>query len=209
MRGETDEPHGLAARLRRYVDGSLGRVFSERTTADLDRPFVVFNVEGLEEELRSLATYVVADHVWRAVRREPKPRVLLIDEAWSLMRHAEGARFLAQMARRARKRWLGLTTVTQEVEDFLASPEGHTVLANSSVQMLMRQDSSAAGLVAETFGLSPGEREFVTSSRRGQGLLLAHGNRVALGIEASDLEASLATTAPAELAAGGRGMEVA
>lgn len=113
------------------------------------------------------------------------------------------------MARRARKRWLGLTTVTQEVEDFLASPEGHTVLANSSVQMLMRQDSSAAGLVAETFGLSPGEREFVTSSRRGQGLLLAHGNRVALGIEASDLEASLATTAPAELAAGGRGMEVA
>ncbi len=117
-----------------------------------------------------------------------------------------GARFAAQMARRARKRWLGLTTVTQEVEDFLASPEGHTVLANSSVQMLMRQESSAAGLVAE---LSSGEREFVTSSRRGQGLLLAHGNRVALGIEASGLEASLATTDPAELAAGGRGMEVA
>ena len=138
LQGAGDE-HGLAGRLERYVSGSLGRVFSERTTASLDRPFVVFNVEGLEEELRPLATYLIADHIWGRVKRDPKPRVLLIDEAWSLMRYPEGARFLAQLARRARKRWLGLTTVTQDVEDFLASPEGHTVLANSSVQLLMRQ----------------------------------------------------------------------
>ncbi|MEZ4503153.1 MAG: ATP-binding protein [Dehalococcoidia bacterium] len=193
---ERGEDHGLTDRLERYVDGSLGRVFSERTTAALDRPFVVFNVRDLEEELRPLATYLIADHVWQRVRRDPKPRVLLIDEAWSLMRYPEGARFLAQMARQARKRWLGLTTVTQDVEDFLASPEGHTVLANSSVQLLMRQDSSTIGIVAETFGLSSGEREFLLSCRKGEGLFLARGNHIALQVEASPLEDALSRTDP-------------
>ena len=126
--------------------------------------------------------------------------MLLIDEAWSLMRYPEGARFLAQMVRQARKRWLGLTTVTQDVEDFLASPEGHTVLANSSVQLLMRQDSSTVGLVTETFGLSSGERAFLLACRKGEGLFLARGNHIALKVEASSLEHALATTDPAELA---------
>ena len=195
------EPHGLADRLGRYVDGSLGRVFSEQTSAELDRPFTVFNVRDLEEELRPLATYLIADWVWREVRRDPRPRVLLIDEAWSLMRYPEGARLLAQLARQARKRWLGLTTVTQDVEDFLGSPEGHTVLANSSVQLLMRQDSSTIGLVDETFGLSSGERAFLLSCRKGEGLFLAKGNHIALRVEASPLEHEAATTDPAELAA--------
>ena len=195
------EPYGLADRLERYVYGSLGRVFSEQTTVALDRPFVVFNVRDLEEELRPLATYLIADHVWREVRRAPRPRVLLIDEAWSLMRYPEGARFLAQMARQARKHWLGLTTVTQDVEDFLASPEGHTVLANSSVQLLMRQDSSTIGLVEQTFGLSAGERAFLLSCRKGEGLFMAGGNHIALRVESSPLEDELSTTNPAELAA--------
>ena len=206
LRGLGD-PHGLAAGLERYVSGSLGRIFSEGTTAELEGPFVVLDVEGLEEELRPLATYAVADHVWRAVRREPRPRVLLIDEAWSLMRRPEGAAFLGQMARRARKRWLGLTTVTQDVEDFLGSPDGHAVLANSSQQLLMRQDASAANLVSETFGLSPRERDFVRSCGRGEGLLLASGRRVALRVEASPYEHELATTDPAELSARAGGGE--
>ena len=198
---ESNEPLGLANRLERYVDGSLGHVFSERTTANLDRPFVVFNVRDLEEELRPLATYLIADHVWGQVRRNPKPRVLLIDEAWSLMRYPEGARFLAQLARQARKRWLGLTTVTQDVEDFLASPEGHTVLANSSVQLLMRQDASTIATVAETFGLSAGERAFLLSCRRGEALFLARGNHIALKVEASPEEDTLAQSDPGFLAA--------
>ncbi len=197
---ESGEPHGLADRLARYVDGSLGRVFSERTTARLDRPFVVFNVRELEEELRPLAMYLIADHVWREVRARPRPRVLLIDEAWSLMRYREGARFLAQLARQARKRWLGLTTVTQDVEDFLHSPEGHTVLANSSVQLLLRQDSSTIGIVAETFGLSAGEREFLLSCRRGEALFLAKGNHIALSVEASELEDGYCRSDPQYLA---------
>ncbi len=162
-------------------------------------------MRDLEEELRPLATYLIADHVWRQVRRDPRPRVLLIDEAWSLMRYPEGARFLSQMARQARKRWLGLTTVTQDVEDFLGSPEGHTVLANSSVQLLMRQDSSTVDVVGETFGLSSGEREFLLGCRKGEGLFLTRGNHIALRVEASPLEHALATTDPSELAAAREG----
>ncbi|MPZ99102.1 MAG: conjugal transfer protein TraC [Dehalococcoidia bacterium] len=196
----SDEPYGLADRLARYVGGSLGHVFSERTSASLDRPFVVFNIRDLEEELRPVATYLIADHVWREVTRDPRPRVLLIDEAWSLMRYPEGARFLGEMARRARKRWLGVTTVTQDVQDFLGSAAGHTVLANSSVQLLMRQDSSTVGIVEETFGLSRGEREFLLGCSKGEGLFLARGNHIALRVEASPLEHALSTTSPEFLA---------
>jgi len=194
------DPHGLADRLERYVDGSLGRVFSSPTSVDLDRPFVVFNVRDLEPELRPLGVYLIADYIWRQVRASRKPRMLLIDEAWSLMQHEEGARFLSSMARQARKHYLGLTTVTQDVEDFLATSEGHTVLANSSVQLLMRQDSSTIDVVAQTFRLSSGEREFLLSCRKGEGLFFARGNHIALRVEASPMEHALATTDPAELA---------
>jgi type IV secretory pathway VirB4 component len=196
---EQSDPHGLADRLERYVDGSLGRVFSSPTSVDLDRPFVVFNVRDLEPELRPLGVYLIADYIWRQVRASRKPRMLLIDEAWSLMQHEEGARFLSSMARQARKHYLGLTTVTQDVEDFLATPEGHTVLANSSVQLLMRQDSSTIDVVAQTFRLSSGEREFLLSCRKGEGLFFARGNHIALRVEASPMEHALATTDPAEL----------
>ncbi len=196
---EEDDPLGLADRLERFVDGSLGTIFSSPTSVDLDRQFVVFNIRDLEPELRPLGVYLIADHIWREVRRSQRPRMLLIDEAWSLMQHEEGARFLSSMARQARKYGLGLTTVTQDVEDFLATPQGHTVLANSSVQLLMRQDSSTIDAVAHTFRLSSGEREFLLACRKGEGLFFASGNHIALRVEASPLEHRLATTDPAEL----------
>lgn len=198
LRREGDS-YGLADRLERYVDGSLGRVFSSPTSVDLDRPFVVFNVRDLEPELRPLGVYLIADYIWRKVRGSRRPRMLLIDEAWALMQHEEGARFLSSMARQARKHYLGLATVTQDVEDFLATPEGHTVLANSSVQLLMRQDSSTIDMVAQTFRLSSGEREFLLSCRKGEGLFFARGNHIALRVEASPMEHAMATTDPAEL----------
>jgi conjugal transfer ATP-binding protein TraC len=196
---EQGDGHGLADRLERYVDGSLGQVFSSPTSVDLDRPFVVFNVRDLDADLRPLGVYLIADYIWRQVRTTRRPRMLLIDEAWSLMQHAEGARFLSSMARQARKYYLGLTTVTQDVEDFLATPEGHTVLANSSVQLLMRQDSSTIDAVSQTFRLSAGEREFLLACRKGEGLFFAQGNHIALRVEASPMEHSLVTTDPAEL----------
>jgi len=194
------DQYGLADRLERYVDGSLGQVFSSPTSVDLDRSFVVFNLRELESELRPLGVYLIADHIWRHIRASRRPRMLLIDEAWSLMQHEEGASFLASMARQARKHYLGLTTVTQDVQDFLGAPEGHTVLANSSVQLLMRQDSSTIDLVTQAFRLSAGEREFLLSCRKGEGLFLARGNHIALRVEASPMEHDLATTDPAELA---------
>ncbi|MPZ49764.1 MAG: conjugal transfer protein TraC [Dehalococcoidia bacterium] len=197
---EQGDALGLADRLERYVDGSLGQVFSSPTSVDLDRPFVVFNVRDLEPDLRPLGVYLIADYIWRQVRRTRRPRMLLIDEAWSLMQHEEGARFLSSMSRQARKYYLGLTTVTQDVEDFLATPEGHTVLANSSVQLLMRQDSSTIDAVSQTFRLSAGEREFLLSCHKGEGLFFARGNHIALRVDASPLEHSLVTTDPAELA---------
>ena len=112
---EGDDPLGLADRLERFVEGSLGNVFSSPTSVDLDRPFVVFNIRDLEPELRPLGVYLIADHIWREVRRNRRPRMLLIDEAWSLMQHEEGARFLSSMARQARKYYLRLTTVTQDL----------------------------------------------------------------------------------------------
>lgn len=193
------DPHGLADRLARYVDGSLGRVFSSPTSVDLDRPFVVFGIRDLEPELRPLGIYLIAGHIWRQVRASRRPRMLLIDEAWSLVQHEEGARFLAAMARQARKHYLGLTTVTQDVGDFLATPEGHTVLANSSVQLLMRQDASTIAAVTSTFHLSAGERQFVLSCGKGEGLLFARGDHIALRVVASPQEHALATTDPAEL----------
>jgi len=193
------DPYGLADRLERYVDGSLGQVFSSPTSVDLDRPFVVFNVRDLEPELRPLGVYLIADYIWRQVRAARRPRMLLIDEAWSLVQHEEGARFLSSMARQARKHYLGLTTVTQDVEDFLHAAEGHTVLANSSVQLLMRQDSSTIDVVNQTFRLSAGEREFLLSCRKGEGLFFSRGNHIALRVEASPMEHALATTDPAEL----------
>jgi type IV secretory pathway VirB4 component len=196
---EQGDSQGLADRLERYVDGSLGQVFSSPTSVDLDRPFVVFNVRDLDADLRPLGVYLIADYIWRQVRTRRRPRMLLIDEAWSLMQHAEGARFLSSMARQARKYYLGLTTVTQDVEDFLATPEGHTVLANSSVQLLMRQDSSTIDAVSQTFRLSAGEREFLLACRKGEGLFFAQGNHIALRVEASPMEHSLVTTDPAEL----------
>jgi hypothetical protein len=160
-------------------------VFSSPTSVNLDRPFVVFGVRDLEPELRPLGVYLIAEYLWREVRRRRVPRMLLIDEAWQLVQHEEGARFLAAMARQARKYYLGLTTVTQDVGDFLATPEGHTVLANSSAQLLMRQDASSIDVVAQTFRLSAGEREFLLGCGKGEGLFFAGGNHIALRIVAS------------------------
>ncbi len=196
---EQGDQYSLADRLQRYVDGSLGQVFSSQTSVDLDRPFVVFNVRDLDPDLRPIGIFLIADYIWSQVRRNRRPRMLLIDEAWSLMQHEEGAKFLASMARRARKYYLGLTTVTQDVEDFLATPEGHTVLANSSVQILMRQDSSTIDVVSQTFRLSSGEREFLLACQKGEALFFARGNHIALRVEASPMEHALATTDPAEL----------
>ena len=192
---------GLAARLQRYVRGSLaGGLFAGQTNVSLNRRLVVFNIQTLEEELRPVAMHVIANFVWNRVRRERRPRLLVIDEAWSLLRYAEGGEFVSGMARRARKYYLGLVTITQDVADFLRSDSGRAVLVNAGMKLLLKQDATTVEAVAEAFQLTPDERQYVLGANKGEGLLFARGARLPLTIEASPAEHRLATTAPRELA---------
>jgi conjugal transfer ATP-binding protein TraC len=196
-----DVAAGLAARLHRYVGGSLaGGLFAGPTNVALNRRLVVFNIQRLEEELRPLATHLIANFVWNRVRAERRPRLLVIDEAWSLLRYAEGGAFVSGMARRARKYYLGLVTITQDAADFLRSDAGRAVLVNAAMKLLLKQDPTTVDTVAEAFQLTPAERQHLLGAGKGEGLLFARGARMALTIEASPAEHRLATTAPRELA---------
>jgi conjugal transfer ATP-binding protein TraC len=196
-----DVAAGLAARLRRYVSGSLaGGLFAGPTNVALSRRLVVFNLQMLEEELRPLAMHLIANFVWNRVRRERRPRLLVIDEAWSLLRYPEGGAFISGMARRARKYYLGLVTITQDAADFLRSDHGRAVLVNAAMKLLLKQDSTTVDAIADAFELTSEERQYLLGANKGEGLLFARGGRLALTIEASPAEHRLATTAPRELA---------
>ena len=194
---------GLADRLHRWVEGSLARMFSAPTNVRLESPFVVFNIRDMDAELKPIGLALITDSVWTRMRRERGrvPRLFFIDEAWTLMQFPEGGRFLSALARRARKYYLGLVTITQDVQDFLNSEWGQTVLAQSAIKLLMKQDPSTIEGVGRVFHLSQGERQFLLGSNKGEGLLFARGSHVALRVEASPKEHALATTNPRELAA--------
>lgn len=202
LRSMHDEGAGrLALRLQRYVTGSLGAgVFAGQTNVELNRRLVVFNIQALEEELRPLAMHVIASFVWGRIRRERKPRLLVIDEAWSLLRYPAGGAFVSDMARRARKYYLGLVTITQDAADFLRSEHGRAVLVNSAMKLLLKQDGTTVDPIADAFGLTSAERQYLLGARKGEGLLFARGARVQLSVEGSSMEHALATTAPRELA---------
>jgi type IV secretory pathway VirB4 component len=196
-----DVAAGLATRLHRYVGGSLaGGLLGGPTNVALNRRLVVFNIQMLEEELRPVAMHLIANFVWNRVRRERRPRLLVIDEAWSLLRYAEGGDFVSGMARRARKYYLGLVTITQDVADFLRSEHGRAVLVNAAMKLLLKQDATTVDAVSDAFQLSTEERQYLLGANKGEGLLFARGARLALSIEASPAEHRLATTAPRELA---------
>ncbi len=195
-----DVAAGLATRLRRYVDGSLAGLFAGPTNVALDRRLAVFNLQALEPELRPVGVHLITSFVWNQVRRRRTPRLLVVDEAWSLMQYAEGGAFLAAMARRARKYWLGLVCISQDVADFLGCDQGRTVLGNAAMKLLLKQDSTTIDPVAAAMRVSDEERRFLLAAGKGEGLFFARGAHVALTIEASPAEHRLATTAPRELA---------
>ncbi|MDE3076782.1 MAG: ATP-binding protein, partial [Chloroflexota bacterium] len=190
---------GLAIRLQRYVDGSLAGLFAGPTNVALNRRLVVFNIQSLEPELRAVGIHLITNYIWNQVRRSRKPRLLVVDEAWTLMQYGEGGAFLSSLARRARKYYLGLMTVTQDVADFLASEHGRTVLTNAAVKLLMKQDSATIEPVVSAFQLTPEERQVLLAADKGEGIFFARGGHLALKVEASPAEHRLATTAPQEL----------
>jgi conjugal transfer ATP-binding protein TraC len=198
---DNDVARGLALRLHRFVGGSLaGGLLGGPTNIALNRRLVVFNIQMLEDELRPVAMHLIANFVWNRVRRERRPRLLVIDEAWSLLRYAEGGDFVSGMARRARKYYLGLVTITQDVADFVRSEHGRAVLVNAAMKLLLKQDATTLETVADAFQLSLEERQYLLGANKGEGLLFARGARLAISIEASPAEHRLATTAPRELA---------
>lgn len=198
---ESNEAANLAARLEKFVKGSFRGIFDQKSNFDLNNHFTVFSVKELEEGLRPIAMFVILDFIWTRVKRELKRRILIVDEAWYFMKHGDSASFLHSMAKRARKYYLGITTITQDVEDFLNSEWGRSIVTNSSIQLLMKQSSAAVPKLSEVFFLSEGEKRLLLSADVGEGLFFAGQNHVAIRIIASDTEYELITTNPQEILA--------
>ncbi|TMQ92032.1 conjugal transfer protein TraC [Actinomadura soli] len=201
----SSHPEGVAIadRLSPYVVGSYKDLFASATTTRPDGHLLVFSLRDLPEEVKSVGVLLALDAIWRKVANpdDRRPRLVIVDEAWMLMKEAEGARFLYRLAKSARKHWAGLTVVTQDAADLLASDLGRAVVANSATQILLRQAPQAVAAVGEAFGLSEGERAFLLSAERGEGLLCGGnaGDRAAFAAISSPAEHKAVTTDPAEL----------
>lgn len=198
---EEPEAKGLADRLEKYVRGSAKGLFDQKTNVDIANTFTVFGIRDLEESVRPIGMFLVLDYIWTRIRRDRKKRILIVDEAWFLMRHPDSANFLHSIAKRGRKYYLGLTTVTQDVEDFLATDKGKVVVTNSSIQILMKQSPTAIDRLVEVFYLSEGEKNLLLSCNIGEGIFFAGESHVAMQVIASLNEHQLITTNPAELEA--------
>jgi conjugal transfer ATP-binding protein TraC len=189
---------GLATRLRKYTTGTFAGIFSEQSNVQIDNPFLVFNIRDLEDELRPVAMYITLNYIWNKVKADKRRRILVVDEAWQLMKYDDSANFMFSLAKRARKYALGLTTISQDVEDFLSSKMGRAVVANSSLQLLLKQAPSAVDLIGETFKLTAEEKSRLTQFPVGEGLFFAGSNHVIMRILASQTEAELISTTPVQ-----------
>jgi type IV secretory pathway VirB4 component len=192
----------LAERLAPYATGSHSRLFAPGESARGSADFVCYSLRGLPERLEPPALFLCLDAIWRSLDGPPRRRCVLVDEAWLLMREPVGAHFLFRLAKSARKRWCGLTTVTQDAGDLLSSELGQAVVSNAATQLLLRQAPQALDRVGDAFHLSDGERRHLLTCAPGQGLLLVGEERTPLRVVASASEHALVTTNPAELAAG-------
>lgn len=196
-----DEPESknLAARLERYVKGSLAGIFNQRTNVNLDNPFTVFSVRNLEDVLRPIAYYVILDFIWTKIKMKLKKRLLVVDEAWYLMTHPDSAYFMYSIAKRARKYYLGLTTISQDVSDFLNSDQGQVIVTNAAIKILLKQSPSSIDKLSDVFHLSEGEKRLLLSVGVGEGLFFAGNNHVAMKVVASQTEDKIITTNPEQL----------
>ncbi len=193
------EAHGLARRMEKYIIGSGAGVFNEATNFEINNPFTVFSIRDLQDELKPLAMYLMLDFIWTKIRKEKKRRLLIVDEAWYMMQDPESAKFMYSIAKRARKYYLGLSTITQDVADFLNNDMGRAIITNSSMQILMKQSPTAVDLLQNVFGLSDGERSFLLSCEKGQGLFFAGSNHVGIQVLSSQAENEIITSDPKEL----------
>ncbi len=186
----------LAQRLRKYTTGTFAGIFSQQSNIDINNNMVVFNIRDLEDELRPVAMYIVLSHIWNITRSQQKKRMLIVDEAWQLMKYDDSANFMFSLAKRARKYALALTTITQDVEDFMGSKMGRAIVANASMQLLLKQSSSAVDVLGDVFKLTEEERKRLANFPVGQGLFFAGQNHVHIQVIASQTETQLISTTP-------------
>ncbi len=191
----------LAQRLRKYTEGTWSGFINQPTNVDVNKKLVVFSVRDMEDELRPIAIYLIIHHVWNVVRAVLKKRLLVVDEAWWLMKSEDGASFLFGIAKRCRKYYLGLATITQDVGDFLNSPYGKAIITNSSIQMLLKQSPATVDLLQQTFNLTDEEKFLMLESDVGEGIFFAGLKHVAIKILASYTEDQIITSDPAQLLA--------
>ncbi|MEK7171718.1 MAG: DUF87 domain-containing protein [Patescibacteria group bacterium] len=189
----------LAQRLQKFTTGTYGGIFNKPTNVNLESGLMVFCIRDLEDALRPIAMYVILNYIWTRIRTELKRRILIVDEAWSIMQHEDSAKFLFGLVKRARKYYLGVTTITQDVEDFVNNGYGKPIITNSSMQLLLKQAPSAMEVLTKIFNLTEGEKYMLLNSGVGQGLFFAGLKHVAIQVIASFAEDKLVTTNPEEV----------
>ncbi len=189
----------LAERLEKYTRGTFSGLFNQPTNVDMDTRLVVFQIRDLEDSLRPIAIFVILNYIWNRVRSSLRRRILVIDEAWSLLQHEDSAKFLYGLVKRARKYYLGVTTITQDVEDFMRSDYGKPIISNSSLQLLLKQSPSSIESLQKVFNLTDGEKYLLLNSGVGQGIFFAGLKHVAIQVIASYTEDKIITTNPEEV----------
>lgn len=194
-----DAAHSMAVRLEKYVRGSAAGIFDQRSNVDLRNTFTVFSIRDLVDDLRPLAMYTMLDYIWTRVKKDKRKRLLIIDEAWLMMQYPDAARFVYSIAKRARKYALGLTVISQDVDDFLSSEYGKAVVSNAAMQILLKQSPTVIDKLQQIFYLTEGEKQFLLSAGIGEGIFFAGPNHVALQVIASEVEYNLITTNPNDL----------
>lgn len=196
---ENSEADDIAARLEKFITGSFRGIFDQKSNINITNQLTVFSVKEMEEEMRPIAMYMILDFIWTRVKKDLKKRILVVDEAWYFMKHPDSASFIHSMVKRARKYYLGITTITQDVEDFIHNDFGKAIVTNASIQFLMKQSTASIPVLAETFYLSQGERQLLVTADVGEGIFFAGQNHVALRVVASDEEHQIITTNPEEV----------
>ncbi len=189
----------LVRRIRKFTKGTFAPFFNQPTNISMEKPLVVFGIRDMEEELRPIAMFIIMRYIWNKVRSELKKRILVVDEAWWMMKNEDGASFLFGLCKRARKYWLGVTTITQDVEDFMRSEYGKPIITNSSLQLLMKQSPATIDIVQKTFNLTDEEKYLLLEAEVGEGIFFAGQKHVAIKVVASYTEDQIITTSPEEI----------
>ena len=196
---ESPDALDLAARIEKFVRGSFVGIFDQQTNVNLKNPFTVFSVRDLPDALRPIAMFVILDYIWTRVKKDLKKRLLIVEEAWHMMKYPDTAQFLWSVVKRSRKYFLGLTTITQDVEDFLSQDIGKAIVTNSALQLLLKQSPAAIDKVGEVFYLSQGEKNLLLAANVGEGIFFAGPHHAPIRITASQDEYQIITSKPQDL----------